>query len=104
MASGTLRRNLNSSLNSVAESDEKVNKSQEGESADKVADKTNPEAGQNGGDSDLEGAPLTRFAVVRQFSVFVPFTDLEDNLLALEKLDRASPDLWPDHSKFLFHT
>ncbi|TRY63798.1 hypothetical protein TCAL_02091 [Tigriopus californicus] len=26
-----------------------------------------------------------------------PLQDLEDNLLALEKLDRASPDLWPDH-------
>lgn len=25
--------------------------------------------------------------------------DLETSLLALEKLDRASPDLWPDHSK-----
>ncbi len=25
--------------------------------------------------------------------------DLETSLLSLEKLDRASPDLWPDHSK-----
>ncbi len=25
--------------------------------------------------------------------------DLESSLLALEKLDRASPDLWPDHSE-----
>lgn len=28
-----------------------------------------------------------------------PFSDLELSLKALEKLDRASPDLWPDHSK-----
>ena len=28
--------------------------------------------------------------------------DLETSLLALEKLDRASPDLWPDHSKGIF--
>ena len=27
------------------------------------------------------------------------FPDLETSLMALEKLDRASPDLWPDHSK-----
>ena len=26
-----------------------------------------------------------------------PLEDLETSLLALEKLDRASPDLWPDH-------
>jgi len=25
--------------------------------------------------------------------------DLETSLLALEKLDRASPELWPDHSE-----
>ena len=28
------------------------------------------------------------------------FTDLESSLLALERLDRGSPDLWPDTSKF----
>ena len=27
--------------------------------------------------------------------------DLETSLLALERLDRASPDLWPDHCEYL---
>ena len=27
-------------------------------------------------------------------------SDLETSLRALESLDRSSPDLWPDHSKF----
>ena len=29
-------------------------------------------------------------------------SDLESSLLALEKLDRASPDLWPDQSKLIY--
>ena len=29
----------------------------------------------------------------------ISISDLETSLLALEKLDRASPDLWPDHSE-----
>jgi hypothetical protein len=28
-------------------------------------------------------------------------TDLEASLLSFEKLDRASPDLWPEQCKFL---
>lgn len=31
----------------------------------------------------------------------IPLTSLEESLLSLEKLDRASPELWPEQSKFL---
>lgn len=31
---------------------------------------------------------------------FVLGTDLEASLLSFEKLDRASPDLWPEQCKF----
>lgn len=30
----------------------------------------------------------------------IPLTSLEESLLSLEKLDRASPELWPEQSKF----
>jgi hypothetical protein len=33
---------------------------------------------------------------------FFLLLDLESSLLALERLDRGSPDLWPDTSKFCF--
>lgn len=29
----------------------------------------------------------------------IPLTSLEESLLSLEKLDRASPELWPEQSK-----
>lgn len=28
----------------------------------------------------------------------IPLTSLEESLLSLEKLDRASPELWPEQS------
>lgn len=31
----------------------------------------------------------------------IPLTSLEESLLSLEKLDRASPELWPEQSKIV---
>lgn len=33
----------------------------------------------------------------------IPLTSLEESLLSLEKLDRASPELWPEQSKYLWY-
>ena len=38
-------------------------------------------------------------AIISGYNFFSPeFTDLEQSLLSMEKLDRASPDIWPERS------
>lgn len=35
-------------------------------------------------------------------SCFIDLSCVEESLMSLEKLDRASPDLWPEQSEYLF--
>lgn len=35
-------------------------------------------------------------------SCFIDLSCIEESLMSLEKLDRASPDLWPEQSEYLF--
>lgn len=35
-------------------------------------------------------------------SCFVDLSCIEESLMSLEKLDRASPELWPEKSEYLF--
>lgn len=35
-------------------------------------------------------------------SCFIDLSCIEESLMSLEKLDRASPDLWPEQSEYIF--
>lgn len=43
---------------------------------------------------------MTSFILGQTTSDDIPLTSLEESLLSLEKLDRASPELWPEQSMF----
>ena len=51
---------------------------------------------------ELEGTKGSNGSVLKRTNSFFLLLDLESSLLALERLDRGSPDLWPDTSKFIF--
>ena len=51
---------------------------------------------------ELEGTKESNGSVFKSRNIFFLLLDLESSLLALERLDRGSPDLWPDTSKFCF--
>ena len=50
---------------------------------------------------ELEGTKESNGSFFKYTNIiFFLLLDLESSLLALERLDRGSPDLWPDTSKF----
>ena len=54
---------------------------------------------------ELEGTKESNGSFFKYTNIiFFLLLDLESSLLALERLDRGSPDLWPDTSKFCFLT
>ena len=43
----------------------------------------------------------TLVSIYSSLSLVVDLIYMEENLMSLEKLDRASPDLWPEQSEYI---